>query len=196
MATNRPIQTQPKKSSKYGTKVREATVTPSLVIYSTSSDKKRTKEIKFPYEEIPIPADHQEELDPYVILVCWDVKISDFPNHATIKRGLHDILIENLGFYDTNTSSVLEADVATLCSLLAIPYTLNEHKILPALRTRLNLLIDAGVQPNNGLYGDYNAAAAWLNTIYNHECDSLPTSPKEDSAPLVMYIARRAAVFG
>lgn len=167
----------------------------TFTIYSTSSDKKRTKEIQFPLEDGRVPADHFEDLDPFVVLVSFDVRTSEFPHHATIKRGLHDIFVENLGFYETNSPNVLEADVASLCSLLEIKPSEDVHRVVPALRARLNALIDAGLKANNGLYGDYNAAALWLNTIYNNECDSMPTSPKEEAAPLVMYFARRPAVF-
>jgi hypothetical protein len=167
----------------------------TFTIYSTSNDKKRTKEINFPLEDGRVSADHFEDLDPYVVLVSWEVRPNDFPNHATIKRGLHDIFVENLGFYETNSPSVLEADVATLCDLLNMKPSEDVHRVIPALRARLNTLIDAGLIPNNGLYGDYNAAAAWLNTVYMNECDSMPTSPKEEAAPLVMYFARRPAVF-
>lgn len=167
----------------------------TFTIYSSSNDKKRTKEINFPLEDGRVSADHFEDLDPYVVLVAWEVRANDFPNYASIKRGLHDIFVENLGFYETNTPSVLEADVDSLCDLLKMKPSEDVHRVVPALRARLNTLIDAGLIPNNGLYGDYNAAAAWLNTIFLNECDSMPTSPKEEAAPLVMYFARRPAVF-
>lgn len=168
----------------------------TFTIYSTSSDKKRAKEIQFPFEDTPVAADHQEDLDPFVVLVSWDIRTQEFPNHATIKRGLQDIFVENLEFYETHSPTVLEVEVSTLCTLLKIPQTDNENKILPALRSRLNHLIDAGLKPNNGLYGDYNAAAVWLNAMYERGCDNQLTSPKEEAASLVMYIARRSAVFG
>jgi hypothetical protein len=167
----------------------------TFAVYSTSTDKQRTKEIQHPLEDGRVASDHFEDLDPYVVLVSWEVRSIDFPNHTSIKRGLFDIFCENLGFYETNSPSVLEADVASLCTLLNMKPSEDVHRVIPALRARLNALIDAGLKPNNGLFGDFNAAAAWLNTIYNHECDSMPTSPKEEAAPLVMYFARRPAVF-
>lgn len=167
----------------------------TFTIYSTSSDKKRSKEIQYPLEDRHVNSDHFEDLDPFVILVSWEVRPADYPNHATIKRGLHDIFVENLGFYETNSPNVLEADVASLCNLLEMKNSEDIHKVIPVVRARLNTLIDAGLKSNNGLYGDYNAAAVWLNTIYNNECDSMPTSPKEEAAPLVMYFARRPAIF-
>jgi hypothetical protein len=169
--------------------------TKTFAVYSTSSDKQRTKELQHPLEDGRVPSDHFEDLDPYVVLVAWEVRSIDFPNHTMIKRGLYDIFIENLGFYETNSPSVLEADVASLCTLLNMKPSEDVHRVIPALRARLNALIDAGLKPNNGLFPDFNAAAAWLNTIYNNECDSMPTSPKEEAAPLVMYFARRPAVF-
>jgi hypothetical protein len=172
-----------------------ATSQATFAIYSTSNDKKKTKEINFPLEDGRVSADHFEDLDPYVVLVSWEIRPLEFPNYVAIKRGLHDIFVENLGFYETNSPSVLEADVASLCDLLKMKPSEDVHRVIPALRARLNALIDAGLIPNNGLYGDYNAAAAWLNTIFLNECDSMPTSPKEEAAPLVMYFARRPAVF-
>lgn len=184
-----------KKSKPEGKEKSAVPYAQTFTIYSTSSDKKRSKEIQFPREDGRVPSDHYEDLDPYVVLVSWEVRASEFPNHATIKRGLHDIFVENLGFYETNSPNVLEADVASLCALLEMKASEDVHRVVPALRARLNALIDAGLKPNNGLYGDYNAAAAWLNAIYMNECDSMPTSPKEEAAPLVMYFARRPAVF-
>lgn len=185
-----------------------APLTPHFIKSSSNKNVKDSPNNIYPRSASPLEKSDSARL----VIIVWEVSHNYSENTLSatafasanlhpdsyidnsIRRGLHDIFGLNLGFVTTNSLSCLVAEESTLCQKLGIQVGQSAAYLLGHLRARIDLLIRFGL--NSTLpYIDYQRASSWLSALAQSGNDAALMTPRNNSAPFLLFFGTRENAF-